>query len=367
MQQVSKFAAHPKIIILSLALSFLCPFFAHAQETKVYYFLTDHLGSVDVVLDENGEVVERRDFLPYGAEREVSNSGTLDGAGTAPGTNPVNTRGFTGKELDSQTGLHYYGARYYDSEIGRFTSIDPVVLGHGDIDLMSLLSDPQSLNAYSYVTNNPIGFKDETGQYKEDVHYDLTLFLSRVAGLSLSQSKDVAYYNQYTDENLATMPGSYDTAEGKRVAVAHAFDGTTKKYHFADRSSTVKRLAVAMGNNNLAAFGEALHSYQDTFSHANLNILSHFLLGDTPDLTHLNTEKAMVMSKSSFELLRGLNYMTNGTNGMSMSEYSDETKRLWNEIDNSVESYLGTADKSSTNIGKSSSVIKDNKELKPVQ
>lgn len=117
---------------------------AYAEEDeKTYYFLTDHLGSVDVVLDENGEVVERRDFLPYGAERmmEGADSGT--------------DRGFTGKELDEETGLNYYGARYYDSSAGRFISLDP---WEGD------LSDPQSLNKYAYVRNNPILLVDPTGE-----------------------------------------------------------------------------------------------------------------------------------------------------------------------------------------------------------
>ncbi|MCD4760086.1 RHS repeat-associated core domain-containing protein [archaeon] len=53
---------------------------------------------------------------------------------------------FTGKELDS-SGLHYFSARYYDSDLGRFTSVDPVKDNH----------------AYSYVMNNPLRFVDPSG------------------------------------------------------------------------------------------------------------------------------------------------------------------------------------------------------------
>ncbi|MEM5795044.1 MAG: RHS repeat-associated core domain-containing protein, partial [Bacillota bacterium] len=51
-----------------------------------------------------------------------------------------------GQEYDSETGLYYYGARYYDPAIGRFISPDSIVQSPGD---------PQSLNRYSYCRNNP--------------------------------------------------------------------------------------------------------------------------------------------------------------------------------------------------------------------
>jgi RHS repeat-associated protein len=61
---------------------------------------------------------------------------------------------FTGKERDAETGLDYFGARYYSGAQGRFTSPDPLG-GH--------LADPQTLNRYAYVRNNPLRFNDPTG------------------------------------------------------------------------------------------------------------------------------------------------------------------------------------------------------------
>lgn len=122
-----------------------------------YYLLTDHLGSVDVVLDEQGNVVERRDYLPYGHERAT------DETINAPATDPS----FTGKDLDDETGLHYYEARYYDSNTGRFVSPDPLVFR---VDQMKseernfFLSDPQNLNAYTYAKNNPLKYVDPDGE-----------------------------------------------------------------------------------------------------------------------------------------------------------------------------------------------------------
>ena len=61
---------------------------------------------------------------------------------------------FTGQELDDETGLYYYGARFYDPAIGRFISADSIVPD---------FSNPQSLNRYSYVFNNPLSYRDPNG------------------------------------------------------------------------------------------------------------------------------------------------------------------------------------------------------------
>ena len=64
---------------------------------------------------------------------------------------------FTGKERDTESGLDYSGARMYASTMGRFMSPDPSGLVYADP------TNPQSLNLYSYVLNNPLKFIDPTG------------------------------------------------------------------------------------------------------------------------------------------------------------------------------------------------------------
>jgi RHS repeat-associated protein len=82
------------------------------------YYHPDHLGSSNVITDQNGLQVQYCEYTPYGslARNELANPQT--------GT-PVNHY-FTGKELD-KTGLYFYGARYYDPELGRFISADTIV------------------------------------------------------------------------------------------------------------------------------------------------------------------------------------------------------------------------------------------------
>jgi RHS repeat-associated protein len=65
---------------------------------------------------------------------------------------------FTGKERDSESGNDYFGARYYASSMGRFLSPDDVII------TPERLMNPQQLNLYAYVANNPLRFIDPTGE-----------------------------------------------------------------------------------------------------------------------------------------------------------------------------------------------------------
>ena len=64
---------------------------------------------------------------------------------------------FTGQRLDDSTDFLYYGARYYDPALRRFISGDTIVPNPGN---------PQSLNRYSYVLNNPVRYTDPTGHWE---------------------------------------------------------------------------------------------------------------------------------------------------------------------------------------------------------
>src|SRR3989339_35777 len=85
---------------------------------------------------------------------------------------------YTGQELDPSSGLYYYGQRYYQPEAGRFTQPDPVLKNLNDPqalkqqtgqDLEQLLSNPQALNEYGYVQNNPVKYVDPGGESIEDL------------------------------------------------------------------------------------------------------------------------------------------------------------------------------------------------------
>jgi RHS repeat-associated protein len=115
----------------------------------IEYYHTDAVGSVRAVTDQTGAVVRRHDYFPFGEEFAAQ-----------PGSDP---RRFTGKERDAETGLDYFGARYYASRTGRFTTVDPL------ITLEENLVDPQRWNRYAYVRNNPLRYTDPDGRAIETI------------------------------------------------------------------------------------------------------------------------------------------------------------------------------------------------------
>lgn len=123
---------------------------ATTDNQELYFNVDDHLNSPTIVTDQSGEVVETNDYDDYG--NIVHSQSAID-----------NSYKFTGKELDAATGLQYFGQRYYDSNVSHFTSIDPLLIS----DPYTLLSDPQKLNSYSHVYNNPIKYTDPTGESGE--------------------------------------------------------------------------------------------------------------------------------------------------------------------------------------------------------
>jgi len=110
----------------------------HLRQTStgngVPYFLTDHLGSTSALADSTASVLEISNYDSFG-----NNGGSAQ------------TRyGYTGRERDPDTGLLYYRARFYDSQVGRFIGEDPIGLDGG-------------INPYSYVKNEPLRFMDPLG------------------------------------------------------------------------------------------------------------------------------------------------------------------------------------------------------------
>jgi RHS repeat-associated protein len=110
------------------------------SKTATYYFVTDHLGSITALTDTKGKVIEKISYDSFG-----------DSVGS------TRTRyGYTQRERDSLTGLIYYRARWYDPQLGRFISEDPIEFAGG-------------ANWYAYVNNNPANLIDPFGLYPETI------------------------------------------------------------------------------------------------------------------------------------------------------------------------------------------------------
>ncbi|NPU84134.1 MAG: RHS repeat-associated core domain-containing protein [Syntrophaceae bacterium] len=142
---------------------------AQIRGAETAYYHRDHLNSSTVMTDETGARLESTEYAPYGTIRSYT------------GSRSVTDYRYTGKELDMETGLYYYGARYYDPMIGRFITPDPALslyipapndnrrLPNGGV------FNPVTLNPYAYANNNPMKYVDPDGLWTTPVHLGQTI------------------------------------------------------------------------------------------------------------------------------------------------------------------------------------------------
>jgi RHS repeat-associated protein len=165
----------------------------------VRYVSVDHLGSTRLLTKGSGALAERHDYQPFGEELWAGVNGRTeaDGYPAAPLVSGTDLR-FTGKERDAETGLDYFGARYYSGAQGRFASPDkPFADQHA--------YDPQSWNLYSYARNNPLRFVDLQG---EEVIESRKIQAYRVQGRTASEAfANARQVSGFKSESGETMSG----------------------------------------------------------------------------------------------------------------------------------------------------------------
>ncbi len=119
-----------------------------AEKTRTYWYQNDHLGTPHSLTDNMGNVVWAATYSAYGkqiTQWQDEEQSRVD--------NPLR---FQGQYADKETGLHYNLNRYYDPQVGRYLTQDPVKLDGG-------------LNQYAYVDGNPVSWVDPLGLFKEPV------------------------------------------------------------------------------------------------------------------------------------------------------------------------------------------------------
>ena len=119
-----------------------------------YFYLKDALGSVKEISDSQGNIVQQYAYSAFGELISVRDGSGVD-IRSNPNIAPYFT--YTARELDAESGLYYYRARYYDASVGRFLQVDP----HPGVITHTLTF----INKYIYVTNNPLKLVDPSGQF----------------------------------------------------------------------------------------------------------------------------------------------------------------------------------------------------------
>ena len=126
---------------------------ADEPESDIYYYHSDHLGSSSWITDAGGDVNQHLQYLPFGEDYIYQRNTSWN----IPYT-------FSGKEKDAETGYSYFGARYYDSDISVWLSVDPMAFRY-----------PYQ-SPYNYVGNRPINVIDPNGMWEKGAGFWRNLF-----------------------------------------------------------------------------------------------------------------------------------------------------------------------------------------------
>ena len=152
---------------------------ATSTPMKQYFYHPDHLGSTSWITDRNGKAIQYLHYLPFG-EEWIDQKNT---SWNAPYT-------FTGKIKDAETGYNYFGARYYDSQLSVWISVDP-------------LSDKYpSMSPYTYCANNPVILVDPDGR--------LLQIFGNLAQKAVDQINNYTKMGLYLEGNVVKAKNSGD-------------------------------------------------------------------------------------------------------------------------------------------------------------
>ncbi|MBK6519762.1 MAG: hypothetical protein IPG04_37935 [Polyangiaceae bacterium] len=168
--------------------------------THQRFQLGNHLDSALLEVDEAGMVVSYEELLPYGASAYRSARSDVD-------VSPRRYR-YTGKERDDETGLYYYGARYYACWLGRWTSADPLGIG----------ADGPGL--YNYTRGSPVVLVDPSGTDSVDEQAALSAAHQQLAGQE---------YHRYLAEQYVRHEAAVEGEQAIEAALKEAAAAATSE------------------------------------------------------------------------------------------------------------------------------------------
>ena len=173
----------------------------NVTEAFSYFYHPDHLGSTNYVTDASGEVYQHLEYFAFGETFVEEHSNT--------NKTPYL---FNGKELDEETGLYYYGARYYDPRTSVWQSVDPLAEKYPHI------------SSFGYCGNNPIKHIDPDG--RKYVNFDEN-------GSYTGATNDNWFHNLFV---------------GSKGRILDAKGNVTKNFSFADPDQDVKDIQSGVIN-----------------------------------------------------------------------------------------------------------------------
>ena len=231
------------------------------ESEETFYYHSDHLGSTSYITDDSAHVTQYTAYLPYGELLVDEHSSSED--------LPYK---FNGKELDEETGLYYYGARYMQPITSVWYGIDPLTEKYPDV------------SAYVYCAGNPVKLVDSDGRRPTD--REAALISNQVYDGKCKLEGDWELYGKrYQLENGLTY-AVYKKGEGKNTEYVLAFGGT---HEFADCVEDIKQV-LGMPSPQYGMAKELGEKFSNNFTGYDLTIVGHSLGGGLATVASMATE-----------------------------------------------------------------------------
>jgi RHS repeat-associated protein len=205
----------------------------------LFWYHPDYLGNVDLVTERDGKTYEFFTYNPWGEEMHQYNANTLGFS------SPYR---FNSKEKDEETGLHYYGARYYQSKLSLWMSVDP--WAH------------ETMQQYQFTNSNPIKYIDPDGRDVWEIDEK-----GNIVSHTIDKTKDAFYRvdasgNRLEGENnsIEFTYGTIKSQNSPNVRVIQkdgTFENRTLTLYDVNGDDNAKELFEFMANNNKVEFTHA--------------------------------------------------------------------------------------------------------------
>lgn len=243
-----------------------------SEDRGTIFYHNDHLESSSVISDRHGALVQEVTYFPFGEERHSHE----------PGAAFHQPYGFTGKEQDAESGLHYFEARYLVGRLGRFASVDSKYASPDSLsgeDLSAYLAQPQDLNLYAYSRNNPTRFIDPTGMSPWDwivdtaeANMDFIIGTTKANVNYFSENAFIVGRDDIDDfdvgRSLKVAQGTVEIAGGALTCVptagagcvmaAHGFDVLMTAAENNDRTYTARAITAVTGSETAGDVGDII-------------------------------------------------------------------------------------------------------------
>ena len=256
-----------------------------SYEKMQFYYHPDHLGSSSYITNLDGEVVQHIEYVPFGEVFIEERNNIWD--------TPYL---FNAKEFDEETGLYYYGARYYEPRVSLWISTDP------------MQEKTSNITTYAYCINNPVAYIDHDGKFSKKWMANISrtwynLWHKQKAG-PIIENKDATTskfkytYNTYSVNNgefAITSHYKFDTTASQRVQ--DIGDGIS----LAGYATTLSVIGAEVGVP-MAAFGQTVSS---------IGTVSEFVL-DVANGDYGNSVKSAIYKGIEFLVEKGMKKIVPG-------------------------------------------------------